>query len=410
MLKYTFSRLPGRFVGFFRGAYSITFVFLLIEFFDEFVYAVGGAARPSLRADLGLSYAQIGILLGLPATLNTLIEPALMLLGDTRWRKQLVIAGGLGMALSAALVAGARSFPAILLAEIISFPSSGAFVTLSQATLMDLNPGREPHMMARWTVAGSLANLIAPLILAGGFALAFGWRWMYAVLAVWGLILTLVTALRAFPPHPHAASTGDSSTGKQAVLRGLLSNLWEAVRNLNLLRWLGLLEMSDLLLDMFSGYVALYFADVMGLNAVQTSLALSLLMLVSLASDLALIPLLERFAGRAIVRFTAAWAILFYAGFLLVPWTPLKIGLALLVRLATLGWYPVLEGEAYAAAQGRSGTMKAVQSLGGLAAGAIAGVIGWVAGLAGLQAAMWILLLGPLCLAVGVPRPAPEQG
>ena len=365
---------------------------------------MGGAARPSLRADLGLSYAQIGILLGLPAALNTLLEPALMLLGDTPWRKHLVIAGGLGMALSAALVAGAHSFTAILLAEIISFPSSGAFVTLSQATLIDLNPGREPHMMARWSASGALANLIAPLILAGGFALALGWRWMYAALAAWGLVLTLVTAFRPFPAHPHAVSSAiDGSGERQSVLRGLFRNLWEAVHNLNLLRWLALLEMSDLLLDMFSGYVALYFADVMGLNAVQTGLALSLLMLVSLVSDLALIPLLERFSGRAIVRFTAAWAILVYAAFLLAPWTLVKIGLALLVRLSTLGWYPVLEGEAYAAAQGRSGTMKAVQSLGGLAVGAIAGLIGWVAGLAGLQTAMGLLLLGPLCLAVFVP-------
>jgi len=193
------------------------------------------------------------------------------------------------------------------------------------------------------------------------------------------------------------------------VLRGLVRNLWEAICNYNLLRWLALLEVSDLLLDMFSGYVALYFADVMGLDAVRTSLVLSLLMLVSLVSDLVTIPLLERFAGRAIVRFTAAWAVLVYAAFLLAPWPLVKIALALFVRLSTLGWYPVLEGEAYAAAQGRSGTMKAVQSLGGLVAGVIAGVIGWVAGLAGLQAAMWILLLGPLCLAVFVPRPVPPS-
>jgi FSR family fosmidomycin resistance protein-like MFS transporter len=377
---------------------------------------VGGAARPTLRADLGLSYAQIGMLLGLPTALNTLFEPALMLLGDTRWRKLLVIAGGLGMALSAALVAGAHSFAAILLAEIIAFPSSGAFVTLSQATLMDLNPGREPHMMARWSVSGALANLIAPLVLAGGFALALGWRWMYTVLAGWGLLLTLVTALRPFPRHPRAVSAEAEGPGrKPSTARILLRNLWETARNLNLLRWLGLLEMSDLLLDMFSGYVVLYFADIVGLNAVQTSLALSLLMLVSLIDDLVLIPLLERLPGRTIVRFTASWAVLVYAAFLLAPWPLVKIGLALIVRLATLGWYPVLEGEAYAAALGRSGTMKAVQSLGGLAGGAIAGLIGWVAGLAGLQTAMWLLLLGPIILALFVPRPDPgrsslEQG
>ncbi len=326
-----------------------------------------------------------------------------MLLGDTCARKALIIVGGLGMAFSAALVAGAHSFETILLAEIISFPSSGAFVTLSQATLMDLNPGREPHMMARWTASGSLANLIAPLVLAGGFALAFGWRWMYAALAVGGLLLTLVTATRPFPIHPQAVS--QASPGKRLLIQGLLRNLWEMCRNLSLLRWLGLLEISDLLLDMFSGYVALYFADVMGLSPVQTSLALTLLMLVSLVSDLALIPLLERFAGRAIVRFTAFWACPIYLAFLLAPWPLVKVGLALLVRLSTLGWYPVLEGEAYAAANGRSATMKAVQSLGGLAAGAMAASIGWVAGRAGLQTAMGLLLIGPLCLFAFVPRP-----
>lgn len=36
----------------------------------------------------------------------------------------------------------------------------------------------------------------------------------------------------------------------------------------------------------------------------------------------------------------------------------------------------------------------------------IAGLIGWTAGLAGLQTAMWLLLLGPLCLVAFVPRPA----
>ncbi len=368
---------------------------------------MGGTARPSLRVDLGLSYAQVGILLGLPSALNTFFEPALMLLGDTRARKALIIAGGLGMSFSAALIAGAHSFAALLLAAIISYPSSGAFVTLSQATLMDLNPGREPHMLARWTASGSLANLIAPLILAGGFALALGWRWMYAALAVGGLALTLLTAFRPLPIHPQSVS--NLSGGWRLALGELLRNLWETGRNLNLLRWLGLLEVSDLLLDMFSGYVALYFADVMGLNAVQTSLALTLLMLVSFTSDLALIPLLGRFAGRAIVRFTAFWAIPIFIAFLLAPWPLAKIGLALLVRLATLGWYPVLEGEAFAAANGRSGTMKAVQSLGGLLAGGMAAGIGWVAGQAGLQTAMAILLLGPLCLAVFVPRPVTRK-
>jgi hypothetical protein len=65
-----------------RGALSLTLVFLLIEFFDELHYGLQTAVLPSLRLDLGLTYAQVGLLLGLPQIIGTLIEPLLMLLGD----------------------------------------------------------------------------------------------------------------------------------------------------------------------------------------------------------------------------------------------------------------------------------------------------------------------------------------
>ena len=78
------------------GAVSLATIFLLIEFFDELHYGIEGAALPAIRLDLGLTFAQIGLLLGLPHLIGTLVEPVLMLLGDTHLRKQLVIGGGLG--------------------------------------------------------------------------------------------------------------------------------------------------------------------------------------------------------------------------------------------------------------------------------------------------------------------------
>jgi Na+/melibiose symporter-like transporter len=63
--------------------------------------------------------------------------------------------------------------------------------------------------------------------------------------------------------------------------------------------------LSDLLLDVFTGYITLYFTDVVGISLVQASMVLSLVMLSGLASNLLLIPLLERFSGRAIVRVSA---------------------------------------------------------------------------------------------------------
>ncbi len=386
-----------------RGVSSITFLFLLIEFFDELNYSVGNAALPALRTDLGLSYVQVGLLLGVPGIINTFIEPVLMLLGDSRFRKHIMLGGGLAIALSMLIIASTNSFALMLVGFIIAYPASGAFVSLSQATLMDLNPKREPQMMARWTLSGSLANLVGPLVLAAGLALGFGWRWTYIGMALMCLCLVGMTWLRhiPMPSRPGSAHSG------QHPGMDLLHGLWESLRNPRLMRWMILLQSSDLLLDVLTGYLALYFTDVIGLSVAQASVMMSMLMGVGLVSNIVLIPLLERFPGRKLVRLSAALSGILYAAWLLVPWLWAKIVLIVLIKLVTLGWYEVLQGEAFGEAPGRSGTVMAINSIIGVLGGGIAFLIGWVAARAGLQAALWILLAGPVSLVLFVPRHSP---
>jgi FSR family fosmidomycin resistance protein-like MFS transporter len=193
-------------------------------------------------------------------------------------------------------------------------------------------------------------------------------------------------------------------------LRTIKINLRQALTNRSLLGWVGLVSIADLLLDIFLSYSVLYFADVVGLPPAQTSLVLTALMIASLAADLLLIPLLERFPGRQVVRVSAAAALVVYPAFLLVPWIWAKIILVIAIRFTTLGWYPVLKGETYAAAPGRSGTVEAVNSLGGLVSGALAWMVGMAASQFGLSAAMWLLMAAPITLLLGVPKtnPAPK--
>jgi len=408
MFKRTLTRPTNGLVKTTGSGLSLTLLFLLIEFFDELNYAIDGAVLPVMRVELALSYAQVGLLLGLPHVISILVEPAIMLLGDTNLRKRLIIAGGLGVVIAMFLIATAAGFPALLLAMVIGFPASGAFVTLSQATLMDLNQGREPQMMARWTVAGSLGNLIGPLFVAAGFALALGWRWVFAVLAVLALLLTLFVLFPQFPARPSPAFLfGEDSIGarrRPSVMRNVFANLREALGNAELLRWIVLLQFSDLLLDVFIGYAPLFLTDVVGVTPIQASLLLSVLMLTSLAADVALLPILERFPGRTVVRASAAITAVIYVTWLLVPWPFAKITLMILLRFSTLGWYQVLQGEAYASAPGRSGTVMAIGSVIGLLGGGMAWLVGWVASQAGLPAAMWLLLFGPVSLVLFVPR------
>ncbi len=371
---------------------SVSGLFLLIEFFDELVFGFLVSALPVLRTALGLGYAQVGLLLGLPAVFNLVLEPVLLLVGDTPRRKALMVGGGIALAVALGVMASARGFQALLIGLVLAFPASGAFVTLSQASLMDRSHGREPQAMARWTLAGSLGNLVGPLLLAAGLALGASWRWGFAGLAVCGLLLTFGVGRMA------AMSLDRPREAIAGLLRGL-----RAIATPGVLRWVGLLKISDLMLDILLGYAALYLTDVVGLGPARASLVMAGLMAAGLMADFAAVPLLERVSGRVVVRVSSALVIVLFTGMLLVPEPLAKVTLLLTTRLVTLGWYPVLQGEAYASAGGRSATLMALVSVAGVVDGGLAWAIGWTAGLAGLPAAMALMLAAPFSLLLFVP-------
>lgn len=384
---------------------SLTAVFLLIEFYDELYYALNGAALPSIQTELGLDYARIGLLLGLPHLIGVLIEWILMLLGDTRLRKGLVVGGGVTIGLAALLIGSTPTadwgFWMLLSATILTFLASGAFVTLAQGSLMDLHPGKEERMMVRWSLAGSLGNLAGPVLLAGVFAAGLTWRWGYFGLAVAALLLSALTALYPFPAPLTSLSRG---TAWRDEFKNMITGALSVVRSAALVRWLILLELADLMMDVFLSYAPLYFANIVKLDVVQTSLALGAMMAGSVLADLLVVPLLEIVRGRNLVRITAVITIGLYIAFLTLPGTWVKIGLAVFLRLANLGWYSIMKAEAYAVAPGRSGAVNALNSLTALISGAIPWAVGLAAQEWGLANAMWLLLLGPLTLILFVPR------
>lgn len=168
-----------------RQATLLSLLFLLIEFLDEFVYGAREAAWPLLRADLGLNCTQIGQLLTIPAMVSTVVEPTLGILSDTGRRRALILGGGVAFALALALIALSRSFGVLLAGFVLFYPALGAFVSLSQATLMDLSPERREQNMARWTFAGSLGVVLGPLALGVAVGVGLGWRWRSTISAGW---------------------------------------------------------------------------------------------------------------------------------------------------------------------------------------------------------------------------------
>ncbi len=373
-------------------------VILLIEFLDEFVFGAREAAWPLIRDDLALSYAQIGVLLSVPGLISNAVEPLLAVLGDVWRRKALVVGGGAAFTLALLLTAAAPGFAVLLIAFILMYPASGAFVSLSQATLMDLEPERREQNMARWTFAGSLGVVGGPLALAGASLLGWGWRGTFLGMAGLLLLLTVISRRMPYPDGVH---------GERLTLAPLRQGLLDAVGQLRqgpVLRWLVLLQFSDLMLDVLLGFLALYFVDVARATPAQAGMAVAVWTGVGLAGDLLLIPLLERVKGLSYLRISAVLELLLLPAMLLAPTYELKLVILGALGFFSSGWYAILQAQLYAALPGRSGTALAVNNLAGLAGSLIPLALGLVAQRYGLTAVMWLLLAGPVALLAGLPR------
>jgi FSR family fosmidomycin resistance protein-like MFS transporter len=253
--------------------------------------------------------------------------------------------------------------------------------------------------MARWTFSGSLGVVLGPLLLTGMAFIGLGWRGVFIALA--GLSgLALFFVWRRLPTAPEALRALPRFSEVWSGVRGAFS----ALRRGEVLRWLALLQFSDLMLDVLLGFLALYFVDVARLTAGQAALGIAVWSGLGLLGDFLLIPLLKRVRGLDYLRWSVLLELLLFPAFLLVPGLIGKFILLGLLGFFDSGWYAILKGRLYSSMPGQSGTVMTLDSLFGLLGKILPFSIGLAAQFFGLHLAMWLLLLGPLALLVGLPR------
>ncbi len=389
-----------------RQASLLVFMLLVVEFLDEFVFGALEAALPQIRTDLNMNYEQIGLLLTIPGLLASLLfEPIIGILGDTGRRRVLVLGGGVFFCISTFLIAGSQTFSELLLVFILFFPSSGAFVSLSQSTLMDQNPARHEHNMARWTLAGSIGIVAGSLVVGAMLSWGLGWRPFYILVGVMTFITLVILWPMRFPrPVDEDGEEAEASTFREGI-KGVI----EALKRREVLRWLTLLEFSNFMLDILHGYLALYFVDVVGLDEAQAGFAVAIWTGVGLLGDLALIPLLERVRGISYLRFSAALEFVLYSAFLIVPGVTAKLILIAIIGFFNAGWYSITMGNLYNVLPGKSGSVLTLVNVFGVVSSFVPFLLGAVAQRYGLPVAMLFPLLGCVVLFIGLPRQKPSE-
>ncbi len=378
-----------------RSSALLVLVLYGVELLDELNYGLYGATLPQLRDDFALTYTQIGLLSTLPSLIAVLIEPAIGLLGDTRHRRTLVLVGIVATSIGLWLVAAAQVYGVLLLAFGVLYVASGAYVDLSQATLIDRAPARAEQTMARWTLLGSIGVTAGPLLMTALFAFGLAWRGAYVAVAIIAAVFAGALFWQRFDSH-HGAYA------EPQPVRELGRSLLAALRQRTLLKWVILTELADFMLDKLLEVTGLYFHDVAGVSAAGASAAVAISTITGLIGSALLVPVLERLPGVRVLRVSAVVVMAAYAAFLIVPAVWLKYVLIGVLSFATAGWYAILRAKTYEALPGQSGLVMAVTSLANISSLFVPALLAGLADAVGLQSAMWLLAIGPVALIIGL--------
>lgn len=389
------------------AARRVRFSLYAMPFVDELVSTVPVLALPLLRVEMNLDYAQVGWLLSIAGLSAWLVEPGVNAASDHWPKRRLILFSMLGMAVGLALAGSSPTFTVLLLAFLLMGATNGTFLGLCQAILIDSNLGESLRTMTRWTLMAALGDLAGPALIASAFALGLGWRALFWASAVIWLIAFAALALQKLPTTPPVKNDRADGEAETLTWRVVRDNVALAIRTPTLMRWLLLVILPSFLDEMFLAFAALLLQDRLGMRAAAISLALG----IHVAGGLIGLVLLDRVGQRFSSRRLLGWlAIVVLAGLLLLVFssTPFIAIIALwIVGIGVSGWYPIAAAEAYRTLPGRSGTVRALYSLGTPLEVIAPLLIGFAAERWGIQVGVALLLLAPIALLLLRPNQSP---
>jgi FSR family fosmidomycin resistance protein-like MFS transporter len=251
--------------------YGLISSLLLVNLADEWFAFLPAGAMESIRADLGLSYAQAGVLLALlPA--GGVLGVMLMAAADFVSRRLLGAGGAFVYALCMLAFAGGRSFAVLAVASLLWGAASDAFVHATQLALAELAGDELDATVARTNLLGSIGDLLGPLTLAVAAGVGLGWRPVFAAAGVLMLAYAAWLAAEPLPPPRPDGSTpwalvravvGDTRVLRLAAIWALIAVLDEPflgflIANLEQTRHVSAVAATGLVVSVVVGGIATY--------------------------------------------------------------------------------------------------------------------------------------------------------
>ncbi len=200
--------IPGR-IGLRAWAiFAVSFGLLLSDYMSRQVLS---AVFPQLKADWGLSDAQLGVLGGGVALMVGLLTVPLSLLADRIGRVRSVVAMALAWSLATLGCALAGNFQQMLAARLMVGLGEAAYGSVAMAVVFAAFPASVRATITGAFMAGGVLGSFAGMALGGVLAAHFGWRWAFVGMTLVGLAFALLYPLAVREPatRPAPAARGD---------------------------------------------------------------------------------------------------------------------------------------------------------------------------------------------------------
>jgi Na+/melibiose symporter-like transporter len=270
----------------------------------------------------------------------------------------------------------------------------------AQSTLIDQQPRETVRVMARWTMAAGVGDVLAPLAVTLLVGLHLGWPalcWLAAMLWLGlALFIGIQMGMQRFPAPRHS---------EQAETRTpLLATMRTALQDRVFLSWAALSLIPTMMDEIFIGFATLYLHDVLHISEAAIGLFVADLTISALLSLLVIERwLLQRIAPARLLAWLSVPVLIGMILFLSTRSLWLLALALFLIGAGVTGWYPIARGQAYARFPGRPGMVRTLISLGGPFEIVLPGIVGLIASNFGIRAGVAVLGIAPLLVLLLLP-------
>ncbi len=354
------------------------------------------AVLPTVKTALGLNYIQVSFLFTTLEGTDIISDAIFGVVGDIWSRRLLISTGAIAAGVGLILMGLSPGYLLLLTGVALHGFAGGPFVGLSQASLMDAHPGQHDHMMAWWSIIGNIGFLVTLLTVAVAYALGVDWRILFLLGGVLFIIYALFLARLRFPQSGKPGEV-EQEKREETKARSNWAALKAAALDMALLRWALILPLLDVPL---TGFVVLYFHDVVGLSNIAASSALLVIIVSSLVGKAVLPWLLRYIAGIRLLKLSIWIGIVSFGALLLLPGVVAKFVALTVFGLVESSWHTLAQAQAYATQPGKSGVVLSVTSLISPITSFLPLLVGVIANAAGLGWGLAVLLVGPVAAGV----------